>query len=113
MKETELSSLITSFTVQIVQVIEQATEARIRTALSGAFGPAKRGPGRPPKNALLPAAPIAKAVKRKGPKQLCPVPGCKNPAAPVFGMVCKNHKDVPKGKIKEYRAKRKAAKAKK
>jgi hypothetical protein len=36
-------------------------------------------------------------------KQLCPVPGCKNPAAPVFGMVCKAHKNVAKSKIKKYR----------
>jgi hypothetical protein len=29
----------------------------------------------------------------------------------VFGMVCSKHKDLPKGKIKEYRAQRRAAKA--
>ena len=52
------------------------------------------------------------APVRSRPKQLCPVPGCNNPAAPVFGMVCAQHKDVPKAKIKEYRAARRAAKAK-
>jgi hypothetical protein len=31
------------------------------------------------------------------------VPGCTNPAAPVFGMVCKEHKNVAKAKIKKYR----------
>jgi hypothetical protein len=40
-----------------------------------------------------------------------PVPGCKNVAAPIYGMVCSEHKDVPKAKIKQYRAARKAAKA--
>jgi hypothetical protein len=40
------------------------------------------------------------------------VPGCKNRAAPVFGMVCRDHKDVPKAKIKKYRAERRAEKEK-
>jgi hypothetical protein len=31
------------------------------------------------------------------------VPGCTSPAAPVFGMVCKQHKNVAKAKIKKYR----------
>jgi hypothetical protein len=41
-------------------------------------------------------------------KQLCPVPGCKNPAAPIFGMVCKDHKNVAKSKIKKYWEQRRA-----
>jgi hypothetical protein len=48
------------------------------------------------------------AERKKPPKQLCPVPGCKNPAAPIFGMVCKDHKNVAKAKIKKYRQERKA-----
>ena len=44
------------------------------------------------------------------PRQFCPVPGCKNPAAPVFGMVCAKHKDVAKSKIKKYREARRAKK---
>jgi hypothetical protein len=32
----------------------------------------------------------------------CPVPGCKGVAAPVFGMVCSRHKDVPRSKIAGY-----------
>jgi hypothetical protein len=37
--------------------------------------------------------------KRRSSKRtplLCPVPGCTNKAAPIFGMVCKDHKDLPK-----------------
>jgi hypothetical protein len=52
----------------------------------------------------------AKKPRKKAPKQLCPVPGCKNPAAPVFGMVCADHKGVPKTKIKKYRLARRAQK---
>ena len=45
--------------------------------------------------------------------QLCPVPGCSNRAAPVFGMVCAKHKDLPKAAIKKYREARRAKKLKK
>jgi len=38
------------------------------------------------------------------------VPGCKNLAAPVFGMVCKEHKNLAKAKIKKYREQRRKAK---
>jgi hypothetical protein len=53
----------------------------------------------------------ARAQRRKGPIQLCPVPGCTNRAAPVFGMVCSKHKDLPKATIKKYREARRARKA--
>ncbi len=68
----------------------------------------KRGPGRPPSAS---GPPLVKVLVKRRPKQLCPVPGCKNVAAPVFGMVCANHKAVPKAKIKQYREQRKAKKA--
>lgn len=45
------------------------------------------------------------------PIQLCPVPGCKNRAAPVFGMVCGDHRHIKKATIAKYRAARKAKKA--
>jgi hypothetical protein len=50
------------------------------------------------------------AERKKPPKQLCPVPGCKNVAAPIFGMVCKDHKKVAKSKIKKYREERREGK---
>lgn len=51
------------------------------------------------------------AVKSDGlPIQLCPVPGCKERAAPVFGMVCGKHKNISKATIAKYRAARKAKK---
>ena len=84
---------------------------RAKAAVYEALGVSpKRGPGRPPKAQSALTAP--KKARRKGPVQLCPVPGCKNPAAPVFGMVCAKHKDVAKSKIKKYRALRSAKKAK-
>lgn len=107
--DLNVTSLVESFTRQLVAAVEAATSQRIQAALAGAFGiPQKRGPGRPPKQTVAHPAPSV-AVRKKPPKQLCPVPGCKSPAAPVFGMVCKAHKNVPKAKIRKYREERRAA----
>jgi len=112
MLETEISRLVIAFSTQIVALVETSTRERIAAVFAGAFSTTRRGPGRPRKN-LLGAGPVAIALplRKKPPKQLCPVPGCKNVAAPVYGMVCAEHENVPKAKIKEYRAARKAAKA--
>jgi hypothetical protein len=57
-----------------------------------------------------PAPKQAKAAKAKRPPLACPVPGCKNKAAPVFGMMCRDHKDLPKAeRDKLFAARRKAA----
>jgi len=96
-----ITALAENFVRQIVAATEAAAAERIQNALANAFGVAQRGR---PKAASAAAAPRARAAR---PKQLCPVPGCTNPAAPVFGMVCAKHKDVPKAKIKKYRAARK------
>ena len=101
--DPNITALIEAFTNQLVATVEAATAQRIQAALAGAFGaPQKRGPGRPPKHLATTAhftQPSAPARK----KRLCPVPGCTNPAAPVFGMVCKEHKNVAKAKIRKYR----------
>ena len=98
-----ITAQIETFTQQLVATVEAAVAQRIQATLAGAFGvPQKRGPGRPPKQAVAHVAPVA-APKPARKKQLCPVPGCTNPAAPIFGMVCKDHKNVAKSKIKKYR----------
>ena len=102
-----ITALIETFTQQLVATVEAAVAQRIQAALAGAFGiPQKRGPGRPPKQAVAHVAVKRTAERKKPPKQLCPVPGCKNVAAPIFGMVCKDHKKVAKSKIKKYREER-------
>ena len=101
--DPNITTQVETFVRQLVATVEAAVTQRIQAALAGAFGvPQKRGPGRPPKQAVAPVA-ARSAGKKTRPKQLCPVPGCKNVAAPVFGMVCKEHKNVAKSKIKEYR----------
>jgi hypothetical protein len=98
-------SLIEDFTLRLTALVESQAFERARTAVENALG--IRRPGRPAK--ISPIA-IGKKARKKPPRQLCPVPGCKNPAAPVFGMVCAKHKDVAKTKIKKYREARKAKK---
>ena len=114
--DPNITAQIETFTQQLVATVEAAVAQRIQAALAGAFGiPQKRGAGRPRKQAVAHVAPVAARktqivrpavamAARK--KQLCPVPGCKNPAAPIFGMVCRVHKNVAKSKIKKYREQR-------
>jgi hypothetical protein len=113
---SNIQSIVEDFANQLTALIEEQVMSRARAAVSAALGgaPVKRGPGRPPKAAQALAAvamPTRKKARKKAPPQYCPVPGCKNKAAPIFGMVCSDHKDVPKAKIKEYREARRAQKA--
>jgi hypothetical protein len=101
--DPNITAEIEIFTRQIVATVEAAVAQRIQAAIAGALGvPQKRGPGRPPKH-LATTAHFTQLSAPARKKQLCPVPGCTNPAAPVFGMVCKEHKNVAKAKIKKYR----------
>jgi hypothetical protein len=110
MSEMNITAIVESFVKQITTAMEASMVDRIQAAIVGALGaPPKRGPGRPAKQAVAGSAPVAarSAGKKTRPRQLCPVPGCKNVAAPIFGMVCKDHKNVAKSKIAKYRAERK------
>ena len=103
---------------QLSALIEQDAVSRARATILSAFGggsgigpTVKRGPGRPPgrpATATLLAIGGVVRKRRKAPIQLCPVPGCTNRAAPVFGMVCSKHKDLPKLEIRKYREARRA-----
>ncbi len=100
-------SLIEEFATRLAAVVEQETIARARTSIESAFGARRAG-----RSANIVPLTGGSRPRRKGPRQLCPVPGCKSPAAPVFGMVCAKHKDVAKTKIKQYREQRRAKKEK-
>src|SRR5438046_1977578 len=94
----DIRSLVEEFATRLGSLIETQVLERARTAVDGALGT---------DNGVR-----AIKARRKGPKQLCPVPGCKNAAAPVFGMVCAEHKKLPKTQIKKYREQRRAKKLK-
>jgi hypothetical protein len=106
-----LSDLITDFAGKLTALVHSQAMERARARVNAALGmgaPKRRG--RPPK-ALAAVVSVAKKARKKTPPQLCPVPGCKNKAAPIFGMVCAKHKDVKKSLIKKYREARRAKKA--
>ena len=113
---SNIQSIVDDFANQLSALIEAQVVARARAMVTAALG-AKRGPGRPSKLAKLaeltvPAVgAVSRKPRKKAPPQLCPVPGCKNRAAPIFGMVCSKHKDVPKAKVRAYREARRAKKA--
>ena len=110
-RRSDIQDVVQEFVSRIASLIEQDVVARARDvvlgALGGRGGGTGRGPGRPPGSGM------GLRKRRKGPIQLCPVPGCNNRAAPVFGMVCSKHKDLPKAEIKKYREQRRASKMKK
>ena len=113
-----LRMIVDDFVARLMSAVEADASQRIRDsvlrALEGGTAPRRRG--RPPKNGW--ALPAAGSLSSLGPvkrrqRQLCPVPGCQNPAAPVFGMLCAQHKDTPKSLVKKYREERRAAKREK
>jgi hypothetical protein len=99
MPTPDLPSITETFVAQLGSVIEDLIDQRIRGALTRVFANQRAGSGL----AGDLAAPPARRPRRK---QLCPVPGCKNPAAPAFGMVCREHREIPGAIIKRYRAER-------
>jgi hypothetical protein len=105
-----IQTLVDDFAKRLAAMVETEVLERARTAMTSAFG--EKGTGRTGAAPLKALPGLVKKSRRKAPLQLCPVPGCKNPAAPVFGMVCAKHKDVAKYKIRKYREARKAKKAK-
>jgi hypothetical protein len=107
----EIRDIVEDFVSRLSSLIEHDTVSRARDAVLSAFG--GRLPGGVRSNGIAGAASggrMAGRSRRKGPIQLCPVPGCKNRAAPVFGMVCSDHRNVSKAQIKKYREQRRAQK---
>ena len=106
--ESNIRSLVEGFVGQVVAAIEADNIRRLQDDVSVAFAgdivTARRG--RP----VRAAARAATTSGHSRPKQFCPVPVCTGVAAPVYGMVCAKHKDLPKAKIRQYRAERRAAK---
>ena len=107
-----IQDLTTEFTNKLISLIDEAAAEKARNVVAGAFlANAKTylpknkskyvGEASHTKNTLM---------RRKGPIQLCPVPRCRERAAPVFGMLCSKHKDTPKKLVAKYRAARRARK---
>jgi hypothetical protein len=119
---SDVEKLFRAFAAHLTDLITAEVDAhalaQARQAVFASLGmaaPVSKRRGRPPKIAPVGAAPIrsiATKARKKMPPQFCPVPGCKNKAAPIFGMICSDHKGVKKSLIKKYREARKAEKLK-
>lgn len=96
-----IQELTAEFVSKLTVVVEQSTREMVLAALG-----APTSNGHPQ---VVP--PSAARARKKPPVQLCPVPRCTGVAAPVFGMVCRKHKDVPKRQIEKFREARRARKA--
>jgi hypothetical protein len=121
---SNIRDIVSNFVTSLSELIEKDAVSRARDAVLTAFGggageaggrrrgrpPGRRG--RPPGSVSKPGKAAGRRKRRKAPIQLCPVPGCGNRAAPVFGMVCSKHKDLPKAQIRKYREARRAKKTK-
>jgi hypothetical protein len=121
-----IRQIVGDFVGQLSALIEQDAVARTREAIMSAFSggdapnltPNGKRRGRPPGSgrraagAVLALTGVVGRKRKKAPIQLCPVPGCSNRAAPVFGMVCAKHKDLPKAQIRKFREARRAKQAK-
>ena len=104
-RRSDLQEIVQQFVDKLSSVIESEVVSRAREAALNALD----GRG----GSVTVRGGVVVRKRRKGPIQLCPVPGCQNRAAPVLGMVCSKHKDLPKAAIKKYREARRAKKLKK
>ena len=84
-----LRPILAEFARTLASAVERTTLDRVRDALAGAVS----GMGR------------AGAPRSRRAPVTCYYPGCKNLAAPRFGMFCAAlHKDIPKSEKEKYRA---------
>jgi len=115
----DIQQVVNKFVVDLTKVVEQNVKHGILAKLDGMpagklngklNGKSNGKPNGKSSSFVVVKTKAGVVTRRKAAPQLCPVPGCKNRAAPIFGMVCGDHRKVPKAKIKAYRAARKAKK---
>lgn len=106
-QDPNVTYLLEEYTKKISDLIEQRTASRLQDLAQSITGLTPRLTAPHPAIQAVAAGTARKSTRRITPRE-CPVPGCKNPPAPFYGMVCREHKDVPKGEIKRYREARKS-----
>jgi hypothetical protein len=93
--QSTISPVIEEFARQLSVAVERFTTDRIGAEVKGARRPVKPG---------LVARRNGRGASRRA-RILCYFPGCKNIAAPRFGMFCAaEHKKLPKAEKEKYRA---------
>jgi hypothetical protein len=112
-----MSQNIQDLTKNFIARLEEAVTGEVRERLSralvmggfpGAF-PVARTETKAAVTARSDMTKAKRVYRRTAPIQLCPVPRCRERAAPVFHMLCSKHKDTPKKLVAQYRAARRAA----
>lgn len=111
--------IVSTFVANLVARVEEDVLRRTLEAVTGVFAKPPRDSTTAPRSVRAPRAerPVLKAkfqngawvavkVRKPRAKLLCPVPGCEGLAAPIFGMVCGEHRDVARRKIERYRDER-------
>lgn len=89
-----IQQLVSEFETRLVAVVRAQIHEEIMAQLGS---PAAK------KGTVVKLANGTTKTRKKGPIQLCPAPGCKERAAPVFGMVCKKHKGTAKATVAKWR----------
>lgn len=103
----EVQKRIEKFVSELIDYVRAEVRAEMLEAITGGSRSIHTRVGA---KKLIDGISVVQRQRRKGPVQLCPIPNCKNRAAPVFGMVCAAHKGTPKALIKKYRDARRASK---
>lgn len=102
---TPIQKLLAAFVSDLDAIIADRINARLHDVYR--IGLATTPHGKRPA-AVLPGR--TKDGRRKCPPQYCPVPRCRGLAAPIYGMVCGDHRHVPKATIAKYRDARRGKK---
>lgn len=89
-RDPEMDALLAEFTSKLGALVNDRAQKRLLATLM----PLVQNSG-----------PTSFSVRKR---QTCPYPGCENTAAPRYGMMCVEHKDLPKAERKRYRDERKA-----
>jgi hypothetical protein len=121
--------IVSTFVADLVARVEEDVLRRTLEAVTGVFAKLPHGLTTASRSVALGSQTVSRAerpvmkvkfrngtwvavkVRRPREKLLCPVPGCEGLAAPIFGMVCGEHRNVSKQKIARYRAYKKAARS--
>src|SRR5262249_14491671 len=98
---SSLHDLIQQFVDQLSEAVEGEARTRARQAVERALGSHVFSTGAARAGLLKHLngsngtsngfSALGKKPRKKPPIQLCPVPGCTERAAPIFGMVCAKH----------------------
>lgn len=99
-KKSEIREFINEFADGLWQKMEESMNEELKEKISSVFGnlPAGRT------SIKVSSSANGTGVKRQYTRLPCPVPGCKNLAAPRYHQVCPEHKGLPKKEIERHQA---------